>query len=68
MPKKKSGVPPTASHKDSVRKTDKGKDGARGRPAEKPAADRRGPQAGSPWHKAERPQGTKKKPSSATRV
>uniref|UniRef100_A0AC11E0B2 RNA exonuclease 1 homolog n=1 Tax=Ovis aries TaxID=9940 RepID=A0AC11E0B2_SHEEP len=67
-PKKKSGVPPTASHKDSVRKTDKGKDGARGRPAEKPAADRRGPQAGSPWHKAERPQGTKKKPSSATPV
>lgn len=67
-PKKKSGVPPTANHKDSVRKTDKGKDGARGRPTEKPTADRRGPQAGSPRHKAERPHGTKKKPSSATPV
>ncbi|XP_057565651.1 RNA exonuclease 1 homolog isoform X2 [Hippopotamus amphibius kiboko] len=66
--KKKSGVLPAASHRDGVRKTDKGKDAERGKPAGKPCADRRGPQAGSPRHRAERPQGTKKKPSSATPV
>ncbi|KAB1259796.1 RNA exonuclease 1-like protein, partial [Camelus dromedarius] len=66
--KKKSGVLPAAGPKDSVRKTDKDKDGARGRLAEKPGVDRRGPQASSPRHRAERSQGTKKKPSSATLV
>ncbi|XP_072804173.1 RNA exonuclease 1 homolog isoform X1 [Vicugna pacos] len=66
--KKKSGVLPAASPKDSVRRTDKDKDGARGRLAEKPGVDRRGLQASSPRQRAERSQGTKKKPSSATLV
>nr|XP_035925883.1 RNA exonuclease 1 homolog isoform X1 [Halichoerus grypus] len=66
--KKKSGALPAPGHKDGVRKKDRGKDGERGRPAGKPCADRRGPQAGSPRHRAEQPEGTKKKPSSATLV
>ncbi|XP_068393440.1 RNA exonuclease 1 homolog [Eschrichtius robustus] len=66
--KKKSGGPPAAGRKDGVGKTGRGQGGEHGRPAEKPCVDRRGPQAGSPRHRAERPQGTKKKPSSATPV
>eukprot|EP00071_Canis_lupus_P029419 XP_022262976.1 RNA exonuclease 1 homolog isoform X1 [Canis lupus familiaris] len=66
--KKKSGALPVTTHKDSARKKDKGRDGEHGRPAGKPGADRRGPQAGSPRHRAEQPEGTKKKPSSATPV
>ncbi|XP_034852427.1 RNA exonuclease 1 homolog isoform X7 [Mirounga leonina] len=66
--KKKSGALPAPGHKDGVRKKDRGKDGERGRPAGKPCADRRGPQAGSPRQRAEQPEGTKKKPSSATPV
>ncbi|XP_004441409.1 PREDICTED: RNA exonuclease 1 homolog [Ceratotherium simum simum] len=68
-PKKKTrGAPPAPGHKDGVRKTNGGKEGERARLAEKPCADKRGPQAGSPRHRAERPQGTKKKPSLATSV
>ncbi|KAB0391914.1 hypothetical protein E2I00_002132, partial [Balaenoptera physalus] len=66
--KKKSGGPPAAGRKDGVGKTGRGQGGEHGRPAEKPCVDRRGPQAGNPRHRAERPQGTKKKPSSATPV
>lgn len=66
--KKKSGAPPAPGHKDGIRKKDRGKDGERGRPAGKPCADRKGPQAGGPRHRAELPEGTKKKPSSATPV
>ncbi|XP_020939874.1 RNA exonuclease 1 homolog isoform X2 [Sus scrofa] len=66
--KKKSRVLPATGHKDSVRKSDKNRDAERGRPAEKPCGDKRGPQASSPRHRAERPHGTKKKPSSATAV
>ncbi|KAF5920728.1 hypothetical protein HPG69_006325 [Diceros bicornis minor] len=68
-PKKKTrGPPPAPGHKDGVRKTNGGKEGERARLAQKPCADKRGPQAGSPRHRAERPQGTKKKPSLATSV
>ncbi|XP_027438035.2 RNA exonuclease 1 homolog isoform X2 [Zalophus californianus] len=66
--KKKSGALPAPGPKDGIQKKDRGKDGEHGRPAGKPCADRRGPQAGSPRHKAEQPEGTKKKPSSATPV
>ncbi|XP_004778081.1 RNA exonuclease 1 homolog isoform X3 [Mustela putorius furo] len=67
-PKKKSGAAAVPSHKDGIRKKDKGGGGARGRPAGKPCADRKGPQAGGPRHRTEPPEGTKKKPSSATLV
>lgn len=66
--KKKRGAPPAPSHRDGVQKTDRGKEGERAKPSEKACADRRGPQAGSPRHRAQRPQGTKKKPSPATPV
>ncbi|XP_017728471.1 PREDICTED: RNA exonuclease 1 homolog [Rhinopithecus bieti] len=66
--KKKSGTPPAPSCKDGTQRKDKTKDKGRGRPAEKPRADKKGPQASSPRRKAERPEGTKKKPSSATPV
>lgn len=66
--KKKSGALPAPGHKDGIRKKDRGKDGEHGRPAGKPCADQRGPQGGSPRHRAEQPEGTKKKPSSATPV
>ncbi|XP_032214101.1 RNA exonuclease 1 homolog isoform X2 [Mustela erminea] len=67
-PKKKSGAAAAPSRKDGVRKKDKGGGGERGRPAGKPCADRKGPQAGGPRHRTEPPEGTKKKPSSATLV
>ncbi|KAG3280806.1 hypothetical protein H1C71_007761 [Ictidomys tridecemlineatus] len=66
-PKKKSGTPLSLGHKDSARKKDKTKDKDRGR-SEKPGAEKKSLQTGSPRHKAERPEGTKKKPSSATPV
>ena len=66
--KKKTGAPPALSCKDGAQGKDKTKDKGRGRPAEKPRADKRGPQASSPRRKAERPEGTKKKPSLATPV
>uniref|UniRef100_A0A2K6NM36 RNA exonuclease 1 homolog n=1 Tax=Rhinopithecus roxellana TaxID=61622 RepID=A0A2K6NM36_RHIRO len=66
--KKKSGTPPAPSCKDGTQRKDKTKDKGRGRPAEKPRADKKGPQASSLRRKAERPEGTKKKPSSATPV
>ncbi|KAL4674047.1 hypothetical protein H8959_017981 [Pygathrix nigripes] len=66
--KKKSGTPPAPSCKDGTQRKDKTKDKGRGRPAEKPRVDKKGPQASSPRRKAERPEGTKKKPSSATPV
>nr|XP_007992855.2 RNA exonuclease 1 homolog isoform X2 [Chlorocebus sabaeus] len=66
--KKKSGTPPAPSCKDGTQRKDKTKDKGRGRPAEKPRADKKGPQASSPRRKAERPEGTKKKPSLATPV
>uniref|UniRef100_A0A2K5JKQ1 Exonuclease domain-containing protein n=1 Tax=Colobus angolensis palliatus TaxID=336983 RepID=A0A2K5JKQ1_COLAP len=66
--KKKSGTPPAPSCKDGTQRKDKTKDKGRGRPVEKPRADKKGPQASSPRHKAERSEGTKKKPSSATPV
>uniref|UniRef100_A0A8D2F567 RNA exonuclease 1 homolog n=1 Tax=Theropithecus gelada TaxID=9565 RepID=A0A8D2F567_THEGE len=66
--KKKSGTPPAPSCKDGTQRKDKTKDKGRGRPAEKPRADKKGPQASSPRRKAERLEGTKKKPSSATPV
>ncbi|XP_037360874.1 RNA exonuclease 1 homolog [Talpa occidentalis] len=57
------------SHRDGVQKKDRAKDPERGRQSEKPCADGKGPQAGSPkGHKAEQPKGTKKKPSLATPV
>ncbi|KAM4855635.1 RNA exonuclease 1 homolog [Urocitellus parryii] len=67
IPKKKSGTPLSLGHKDSARKKDKTKDKDRGR-SEKPGAEKKSLQTGSPRHKAERPEGTKKKPSSATPV
>ncbi|XP_046300232.1 RNA exonuclease 1 homolog isoform X2 [Marmota monax] len=66
-PKKKNGTPLSLGHKDSARKKDKTKDKDRGR-SEKPGAGKKSLQTGSPRHKAERPEGTKKKPSSATPV
>uniref|UniRef100_A0A2K6A0H2 RNA exonuclease 1 homolog n=1 Tax=Mandrillus leucophaeus TaxID=9568 RepID=A0A2K6A0H2_MANLE len=66
--KKKSGTPPAPSCKDGTQRKDKTKDKGRRRPAEKPRADKKGPQASSPRRKAERLEGTKKKPSSATPV
>ncbi|XP_019513014.1 PREDICTED: RNA exonuclease 1 homolog isoform X1 [Hipposideros armiger] len=62
--KKKSGVPLASGPKDSVRKTDRGKDREHGRPR----ADKRGSQASSARRRVELPQGTKKKPSLATLV
>ncbi|XP_054443199.1 RNA exonuclease 1 homolog [Pteronotus mesoamericanus] len=64
--KKKSGMLPAPGPRDSTRKTDRGKDGEHRRPAVKPSANKRSSQAGSVQRKAERPQGTKKKPSLAT--
>ncbi|XP_062968625.1 RNA exonuclease 1 homolog [Cynocephalus volans] len=66
--KKKQATPPALSHKDSARKKDKTKDKDRGRPVEKSRVDRKSPLTGSPRHKAEGPEGTKKKPSSANPV
>ncbi|XP_029771891.1 RNA exonuclease 1 homolog isoform X2 [Suricata suricatta] len=66
--KKRSGAPAAPGRKDSARRKDQGKDGEQGRPAGKPRADQRGPQASSPRHGARQPEGTKKKPSSATPV
>ncbi|XP_049732158.1 RNA exonuclease 1 homolog isoform X3 [Elephas maximus indicus] len=59
--KKKHGELPPASHKDGIRKKDKGRDRDQGKPDEK-----RAPRAASPRRQAERPDRTKKKPSSAT--
>ncbi|XP_063085022.1 RNA exonuclease 1 homolog isoform X2 [Cavia porcellus] len=66
--KKKCGTPPTPSHKDKSRRRDKTKGRERGQAQEKAGADKRVARAGSPQHKAEKPNGTKKKPSSATAV
>ncbi|KAL2764137.1 RNA exonuclease 1-like protein [Daubentonia madagascariensis] len=66
--RKKSGTPSAPGHKDGARKKDKTKDKGRGQPGEKPPMDRKGLQASSPRHEAERPEGTKKKPSLATPV
>ncbi|GAB5567481.1 RNA exonuclease 1 homolog isoform X2 [Prionailurus iriomotensis] len=66
--KKRGGALPAPGRKDGVRRKDRGKDGEQGRPAGKPCADRRGARAGSPRHRAKQPEGTKKKPSSATPV
>ncbi|XP_047386667.1 RNA exonuclease 1 homolog [Sciurus carolinensis] len=65
--KKKSGSSLALGHKDSARKKDKTKDRDPGRP-EKVSSEKMGLQTGSPRHKTERPEGTKKKPSSATPV
>uniref|UniRef100_A0A8C0VY37 Exonuclease domain-containing protein n=1 Tax=Castor canadensis TaxID=51338 RepID=A0A8C0VY37_CASCN len=65
--KKKNGTPSILGHKDNTLKKDKKKDKDQGRTGEKPCADK-SPQTSSPRHKAERPKGTKKKPSSATLV
>ncbi|XP_012921423.1 RNA exonuclease 1 homolog isoform X1 [Heterocephalus glaber] len=67
-PKKKCGTPPTPSHKDKSRKKDKPKNRDRGQAQGKSGLDKRSLQASSPQHKAEKPNGTKKKPSSATPV
>lgn len=68
--KKKSGTPASISHKDKARKKDKkkDKDPARARGKDKVCEDKRTPQAGSPRGKTQGPEGTKKKPSSATTV
>ncbi|XP_023572745.1 RNA exonuclease 1 homolog [Octodon degus] len=66
--KKKYVTPPTPSHKDKSRKKDKAKDRDRGQAQDKSGLDKRSSQASSPQHKTEKPNGTKKKPSSATLV
>lgn len=66
--KRKSGVPPAPSPRDGVRKADRSKDGEHRRPAVKPCVDKRVSQASTPKRRAERPHGTKKKPSLATSV
>uniref|UniRef100_G1PVT3 RNA exonuclease 1 homolog n=1 Tax=Myotis lucifugus TaxID=59463 RepID=G1PVT3_MYOLU len=66
--KRKSGVPPAPGPRDGVRKTDRSKDGEHRRPAVKPGVDKRVSQASTPKRRAEKPQGTKKKPSLATSV
>ncbi|XP_006869047.1 PREDICTED: RNA exonuclease 1 homolog [Chrysochloris asiatica] len=58
--KKRRGEVPLSSHREGVRKKDKGRNRDRGKLSEK-----RGLQAASPRSQAERPEGTKKKPSSA---
>ncbi|XP_036874120.2 RNA exonuclease 1 homolog isoform X2 [Manis javanica] len=64
----KEGRPKRRNSAEGARRKDGGKEGERGRPAEKPCVDKRGPQGSSPRHGAERPEGTKKKPSPATPV
>ncbi|XP_057345628.1 RNA exonuclease 1 homolog isoform X2 [Manis pentadactyla] len=64
----KEGRPKKRNSAEGARRKDGGKEGEHGRPGEKPCADKRGLQGGSPWHGAERPEGTKKKPSPATPV
>ncbi|XP_042553034.1 RNA exonuclease 1 homolog [Dipodomys spectabilis] len=66
--KKKSGTPPTLNHKDNTRKKDKRKDKDRRRSGDKPCPHKKSPQSGSSRGTAEPPEGTKKKPSSATLV
>ncbi|XP_045432269.1 RNA exonuclease 1 homolog isoform X1 [Pipistrellus kuhlii] len=66
--KRKSGVPPAPSPKDGVRRTDRSKDREHKRPAVKPCVDKKVSQASTSQRRAERPQGTKKKPSLATSV
>ncbi|KAM7141375.1 RNA exonuclease 1 homolog [Molossus nigricans] len=64
--KRKSETPPAPGSKDSVQKTDKGKDGEHRRPTVKPCMDKRALKASSPQHRAEWPKGTKKKLSLAS--
>ncbi|XP_066198676.1 RNA exonuclease 1 homolog [Saccopteryx leptura] len=66
--KKKNGVSLAPGPRDGVQITDRGKNREHRRPAVKPCVDKRGSKASSPHQRAERPQGTKKKPSLATLV
>ncbi|KAM9686950.1 RNA exonuclease 1 homolog [Trichechus inunguis] len=59
--KKKRGEPPPTGHKDGARKKDKGRGRGRGK-----AGEKRTSRAASPRRQVGRPDGTKKKPSSAT--